>query len=203
MIVIIDYGMGNLRSVEKKLIHLGAEVKISSDLDLIADASKLILPGVGHFASGVKKLRDSGIWSLLNEKVLIEKIPILGICLGMQLMATFSEEGHVVGLGWFDAKVVKFKISDQLKYKIPHVGWNNTKLNKNSKLFLNVSENAMYYFVHSYHFICNKKEDILATTKYENPFISSINKNNIYGTQFHPEKSHLWGEVIIKNFIAI
>jgi imidazole glycerol-phosphate synthase subunit HisH len=203
MIIVIDYGMGNLRSVEKKLNRVAKNVRISSDMSVIAKASKLVLPGVGHFTNGVKKLHDSGIWNLLNEKVLIKNTPILGICLGMQLMASTSEEGNAIGLGWFDAKVVKFNIEDKLKYKVPNIGWNSIELNKDSELFLNLSENAMYYFVHSYHIKCNNQEDILTTTKYENPFTSSINKGNIYGTQFHPEKSHNWGERLLQNFVNL
>ena len=203
MIVVIDYGMGNLRSVEKKLKRVGADVIISSNLDVISKASKLVLPGVGHFANGVKKLKESGIWDILNQKVIVSKTPILGICLGMQLMASYSEEGSADGLGWFDAEIVKFHIKDNLKFKIPHMGWNTAELEKDSALFQNSSFDSMYYFVHSYHIICNNNEDILTSTDYEFKFTSSIQKDNIYGTQFHPEKSHDWGEVLFRNFINL
>lgn len=203
MVIVVDYGMGNLRSVEKKLIRVGAKVHISSDIKSIGSASKLVLPGVGHFANGVNKLKESGIWDILNKKVLIEKTPILGICLGMQLMAKFSEEGNVEGLGWFDAEVVKFHVKDILKYKVPHMGWNNAVLNKESDLFRNVPNESMFYFVHSYYIKCNNNADILSTTEYEYEFTSSIQRENIFGTQFHPEKSHDWGEQIFQNFINI
>ncbi len=203
MIAIIDYGMGNLRSVQKKFQKVGANVIISSDSTVIAKAEKLVLPGVGHFANGVKRLKESGIWDLLNEMVIIKKIPILGICLGMQLMAKHSEEGNVKGLGWFDAEVVRFNIKDTLRYKIPHMGWNTAEKNKESLLLKDLPNEAMFYYVHSYFIKCNNHVDILTTTEYESTFTSSIEKINIFGTQFHPEKSHNCGEIILKNFIKI
>jgi imidazole glycerol-phosphate synthase subunit HisH len=199
-ITIIDYGMGNLRSVQKKFVRVGATVEISKDSKIISKADKLILPGVGHFANGIKNLKDYGIWEIINNKVLEEKTPILGICLGMQLMAKISEEGDVEGLGWFDADVVRFQIKDQLKYKVPHMGWNNAVINKDSLLFQNIPDDAMFYFVHSYHMKCHSVQDILATTEYEYPLTSAIQKDHIFGTQFHPEKSHDWGELLFKNF---
>jgi glutamine amidotransferase len=195
--------MGNLRSVQKKFQRAGAEVDISSDLKEIINAQKLVLPGVGHFANGVKKLKELGIWDVLNKKVLEDKVPILGICLGMQLMAKHSEEGDIEGLGWFDAEVVKFRINDRLKYKVPHMGWNNAVHKKDSLLMKDVPSDAMFYFVHSYHIKCNDSKDILTSTEYEYEFTSTIQKGNIYGTQFHPEKSHDWGEVVFRNFVNL
>lgn len=202
-ITIIDYGMGNLRSVQKKFSRVGAEVEITNIPRVIERADKLVLPGVGHFANGVKKLREYRIWDVLNQRVLADSTPILGICLGMQLMAKSSEEGNVEGLGWFDAEVVKFHVKDQLKYKIPHMGWNNIVTNKESSLFKNVSSEAMFYFVHSFHIKCNNIEDILTTSEYEYQFTSAIQNKNIYGTQFHPEKSHEWGEIVFRNFVNL
>lgn len=201
MICIIDYNMGNLRSVVRKFERLGAEVCISSNADEIGKADKLVLPGVGHFANGVKHLKELGIWGVLNHKVLIRKTPILGICLGMQLMAKHSEEGDCEGLGWFDAEVVKFKIQNKQTYKVPHMGWNSAERQKESSLFDQIPEEAPFYFVHSYHFKCNDHTDVLTQTSYEYPFVSSVEKENIYGTQFHPEKSHDFGEQLIHNFI--
>ena len=201
--VVIDYEMGNLRSVQKKFQRVGAEVEITSDKTKILKAEKLILPGVGHFANGVKKLKERGIWDILNKKVLQEKTPILGICLGMQLMAKHSEEGDMDGLGWFDAVVVKFTVKDKLKYKVPHMGWNNAMLEKESRLLRGVPKEAMFYFVHSYHIKCNNKEDVLTSSEYEYKFTSAIQKDNIYGTQFHPEKSHDWGELVFRNFVNL
>lgn len=203
MIVIIDYGMGNLRSIQKKMIQIGVNAEISKDIKIIAKADKLILPGVGHFANGIKNLKQYGLWDLLNSKVLIEKTPILGICLGMQLMANHSEEGDLDGLGWIDANVVRFKINNKLKYKVPHIGWNTTFINKKSTLLNEISNDSMFYFVHSYHIKCHNNEDILTTSHYEYSFSSAIQKDNIYGTQFHPEKSHNWGEQLLINFVNI
>ena len=178
---------------KKKMIQIGVNAEISKDIKIIAKADKLILPGVGHFANGIKNLKQYGLWDLLNSKVLIEKTPILGICLGMQLMANHSEEGDLEGLGWIDANVVRFKINNKLKYKVPHIGWNTTFINKKSSLLNEISNDSMFYFVHSYHIKCHNNEDILATSHYEYSFSSAIQKDNIYGTQFHPEKSHNWG----------
>jgi imidazole glycerol-phosphate synthase subunit HisH len=202
-ILIIDYGMGNLRSVQKKLIKIGANVVISGNPDDITRAHKLVLPGVGHFENGVNNLKEAGIWDILNKRVLIDKTPILGICLGMQLMAKHSEEGNIDGLAWFDADIIKFRVNDKLKYKVPHMGWNNVLVKKHSSLFNNVSIDSMFYFVHSYYIKCNSYQDILSTTEYEYSFASSIQKENILGTQFHPEKSHDQGEKILKNFLNL
>ncbi|MFC1733063.1 imidazole glycerol phosphate synthase subunit HisH [candidate division KSB1 bacterium] len=202
-IVIIDYGMGNLRSVQKKFHRNGIQAIITSELDLILGATKLVLPGVGHFANGVKKLKELRIWDILNEKVLKQKTPIMGICLGMQLMANHSEEGNVQGLGWFDANIIKFRISNTFYYKIPHIGWNNILQLKEHPLLKNISQESIFYFVHSYHIECKNKNDILSKTNYEYEFVSSIQNENIIGFQFHPEKSHDQGEQIIKNFIQL
>ena len=202
-ITIIDYGMGNLRSVQNKIARIGAEVTISSNPDEIRHASKLILPGVGHFASGVKKLTELGICDVLNKAVLINKTPILGICLGMQLMAGYCEEGGVEGLGWFDADVIRFRIENKIKYKVPHIAWNSANAQKESTLLENIPDDTMFYFVHSFHIRCNDQKDILSTTEYEYEFTSAIQKGNIYGTQFHPEKSHDWGEQLLTNFVKL
>ncbi len=202
-LVIVDYGAGNLRSVEKKFNRLHQDVRISADPQVIAKAAKLVLPGVGHFASGVRKLKESGVWDVLNTAVLLNKTPVLGICLGMQLMARHSEEGDVEGLGWFDAGVVRFSVRDKLVYKVPHIGWNTAECATPSPLFTHIPDTAMFYFVHAYHIVCHNPQDIVTRTTYEVPFTSAIQKGNIYGTQFHPEKSHDAGEQLIKNFIAL
>ena len=202
-VIIVDYGMGNLRSVQKKFNKIGVEAIITSDLIKIENAWKLVLPGVGHFANGVKNLKKFGIWDVLNEIVIFRKTPILGICLGMQLMAQYSEEGDVEGLGWFDANVVRFNVKNKLKFKVPHMGWNNAEHIKQSPLLKGIPKDAMFYFVHSYHIKCNNKEDILTSSEYEYKFTSAIQKDNIYGTQFHPEKSHDWGEQVFRNFVSL
>ncbi|GAB3279155.1 imidazole glycerol phosphate synthase subunit HisH [Larkinella harenae] len=202
-LVIIDYGMGNLRSVQKKFDRLEGRVRVSSDRQEIAHADKLVLPGVGHFANGVKKLKESGIWDVLNQKVLVEKTPILGICLGMQLMARFSEEGNTAGFGWLDAEVIRFRVHDALTHKVPHMGWNTGERAKQSDLLATIPDQALFYFVHSYHMVCRQPQDILTMTTYSYPFVSAVEKANIYGTQFHPEKSHDWGERVMANFMAM
>ena len=199
-IVIIDYGMGNLRSVLNKFKRLNIPAEISSDSKVIEKAGKLILPGVGHFANGVKKLKEYSLWDILNQIVLKDKVPILGICLGMQLFAKHSEEGDVEGFGWLDAKVKRFEIIDKIKWKVPHMGWNSLEQHKDSILFKDVKKDSLFYFVHSYHIVCNGGNNILATTNYDYNFVSAVEKGNIYGTQFHPEKSHDWGAKILENF---
>lgn len=202
-IIIIDYGMGNLHSVKKKLKRLKANVVVSSDPREILLADKLILPGVGHFAKAMENLKDFNLISVLNESVLIQKKPILGICLGMQLMANRSEEGNVEGLGWIDANVVRFTIKNKLKYKIPHTGWNQIIKIKESSLTKDIPDLSEFYFVHAYHFISTNKFDILNETEYEYSFTSAIEKENIFGVQYHPEKSHDIGEILFNNFIKL
>ena len=199
-IVIIDYGMGNLRSVLNKFKRLNIPAEISSDPKVIEKAGKLILPGVGHFANGIKKLKEYSLWDILNQKVLKDKVPILGICLGMQLFAEHSEEGDVEGFGWLDAKVKRFEIIDKIKWKVPHMGWNSIEQHKDSILFKDVKKDSLFYFVHSYHIVCNGDDNVLTTTNYDYDFVSAVEKGNIYGTQFHPEKSQDWGAKILENF---
>jgi imidazole glycerol-phosphate synthase subunit HisH len=200
-ILIIDYGMGNLNSVKRKFSRIGINALISNLTSDISKADKLILPGVGHFQKAVENIRKLQLWDEINETVLIKKKPILGICLGMQLMANFSEEGNCTGLGWFDAEVVKFRIKDDLKFKIPHMGWNQIRSLKNSQLMNNIPELSEFYFVHSYYIRCNNEEDKLNESEYECTFTSAIEKENIFGVQYHPEKSHDVGEQLLKNFV--
>jgi glutamine amidotransferase len=201
MIVIVDYGMGNLRSVQKLLIRLEAESKISLEPRDLENADKIILPGVGHFAKAMANLAERGFIDPLRDKVLQQKTPILGICLGMQLFSRRSEEGNVDGLGWIDAETVRFALKEGSDLKIPHMGWNSVDVCKESPLVNGLGENPLFYFVHSYHVVCRDPSDILTTTDYGIRFISSVQKENIFGTQFHPEKSHMDGIKIMKNFL--
>lgn len=200
---IINYGMGNLNSVKRKISRLGINATISANPREIADAEKIILPGVGHFNKAVQNLKELKLWDILNEKVLIQHTPILGICLGMQLMAKYSEEGEACGFGWFDADVIKFQVNDNLIYKVPHTGWNQIVKVKESALMQGIPDLSEFYFVHSYHFKCNQSADILNVTEYEYKFTSAVEKGNIFGVQYHPEKSHDIGEKLLKNFINL
>jgi len=198
MIVVVDYGMGNLGSIANMIKKTGHKCLITSDIEEIKNATKLILPGVGSFDNGMSNLAELGMIKVLSQKVLIEKTPILGICLGMQLMTKSSEEGTLAGLGWVDAISKKF-VSDTLK--IPHMGWNIIKHQKSSHLFDELESEKRFYFVHSYCVSCNQKVDILTNTNYIQDFVSSFEKENIIGVQFHPEKSHKFGMSLIKNFV--
>tara|TARA_B100001540_G_C15784093_1_gene632408 strand:+ start:521 stop:1147 length:627 start_codon:yes stop_codon:yes gene_type:complete len=199
-ITLIDYNIGNINSIFRILVKLGFDVNVASDYSGIKDAEKLILPGVGHFERAVENLNKLNLWEIINRKVLIEKIPILGICLGMQLMCKNSEEGKSNGFGWFDANIIRFNIPNNKKFKIPHIGWNSVKIKKDNCLTGKLDNENEFYFVHSYHLLCNDKNDVLAETKYDYYFPSIIKKDNIMGTQFHPEKSHHFGEIILRNF---
>lgn len=202
-IIIVDYGMGNLNSVKRKFNRLNVNAIISSDPNEIMSADKIILPGVGHFKKAMESLKALNLIEVLNKEILINKKPILGICLGMQLMANKSEEGYTEGLGWLDADVVRFKVKDTLKYKIPHTGWNKIMIAKESKLMKNIPDLSEFYFVHSYHFSTKNKSDVLNETEFEYSFVSAVEKDNIFGVQYHPEKSHDMGEVLLGNFINI
>ena len=190
--------MGNLGSITNMIKKLGYDSEVSSDISKIKNADRLILPGVGSFDEGVKNIEALGIVDLLNERVLEEKVPILGICLGMQLMTKRSEEGLSNGLGWVDAETKNFKSSN---LKIPHMGWNKIHHVKGSNLFNELESEKRYYFVHSYYVDVNDDADILTTTPYTHDFVSSFEKDNIIGCQFHPEKSHKFGMSLLKNFI--
>ncbi len=201
-IVIVDYGLGNLGSMANMYKYLGYNVDVTIDRNKIKEAGKIILVGVGSFNHAMQNISDLDIISILNERVLTDKVPILGICLGMQILGNASEEGDLPGLGWIDADVVRFNNNAQ-KLKVPHMGWNTVNPKKESALLSNMSDMSRYYFVHSYYMRCNKAEDILLTTHYGLDFTSAVERGNIYGVQFHPEKSHKYGMNILKNFAEL
>ena len=204
MITIIDYKAGNFKSIANMLKRLGVESCFTDDVETIKNAEKLILPGVGHFDFGMNNLKKSGLIPVLESKVLQDKIPILGICLGAQLMTKNSEEGDVEGLGWVDAKTIKFTIDNLPKgYKVPHMGWTDVVANKDSKLTENLPDAPRYYFVHSYYMECENSEDVLFKSEYGHAFDAAFQHNNIYGVQFHPEKSHKFGMQLLKNFAEL
>ena len=200
-IIVLDYGLNNIRSITNKLKKNGIQATGSSRSQDLINADKIILPGVGHFASAMQNLKNLGLIDILKKKVLVDKTPILGICLGMQLFASKSAEGDTEGLGFIDCVVEKFNIKDK-NFKVPHVGWNTLEYSKPNILLNNIDKQKKFYFVHSYHY--TKAENYaVARTKYGYSFVSIIQKDNIYGTQFHPEKSHLAGFKIIENFATL
>ena len=202
-LTIVDYRMGNLNSVKKKLDRLKTTVSITSNPRDIVKADKIILLGVGHFAKAMKNIKELDLVDALNEIAIVKKKPVLGICLGMQLMAKDSEEGKTEGLGWLDANVRKMQVDDTLKFKIPHTGWNKIIQSKKSHLMKGIPESSEFYFVHSYYLKPNETSNILNETEYSFKFTSAIEKDNIFGVQYHPEKSHDVGEVLLKNFISL
>ena len=201
MIVIIDYGMGNLGSILNMCRFLNIEASIEDDVESIKNAKKIILPGVGSFDTAMERIKKNGLQDVLNKKALEEKIPFLGICLGMQLLTNRSQEGSLPGLGWIDAEAIKFPENRVLK--VPHVGWNEAKPGKSDPMVKGLLEDSRFYFVHSYFVKTNNSEHSLMKTNYGITFDSAISKDNIYGFQFHPEKSHKYGMKILKNFSEI
>jgi imidazole glycerol-phosphate synthase subunit HisH len=202
MIVIVDYGLGNLLSIKNMLKKVGCyDVKICNDHETIAQADKLILPGVGRFDYGMQQLHRLELVEILQQRVVQDKIPVLGICLGAQLLTKSSEEGQEAGLGWIDAHTVKFdkaKLGTDLK--VPHMGWSEVIIQQQDPLFKNFLEPSRFYFVHSYHIVCKHEEDIAITAHYGYEFTAGFKHENITGVQFHPEKSHKFGMQLLRNF---
>jgi glutamine amidotransferase len=202
MIVIIDYNTGNLSSIKNLMKKLGFDAEITSDKSIISSASKLILPGVGHFDYGMRNLKSLGLIEVLNKRVLIDKVPILGICLGAQLLTKGSEEGSEPGLGWISGFTVAFdksRVGNRLK--VPHMGWSDVIFKPESGLFKGFSEVPRFYFVHSYHLVCDHAADELTHCNHGYDFVAGVEHENILGVQFHPEKSHRFGMRLIDNFI--
>lgn len=203
MIAIVDYGVGNLASVANMVRRAGGEVTISSDPAVIAEADKLILPGVGAFDNGMTNLHARGLIPVLTQQVLERRVPILGLCLGVQLFGRGSEEGHLAGLGWIEADSRRFKFPlGASELKVPHMGWNFIDIAKPSTLLSDLPPEPRFYFVHTYHLVCDELADVLTWTTYGYRFASGIQRGNIWGTQFHPEKSHKFGMTLLKNFIV-
>lgn len=199
MIVIIDYGVGNLASVANMFKKIGVSTVVSGDPKIIKDASKLLLPGVGAFDGGMGNLERSGLIGLLNEKVLEEKVPTLGICLGMQMMTKRSDEGQKQGLGWIDAETLRFNPDPALKLKVPHMGWDYIKVKFDNPL-ISANEKNRFYFVHSYYVSCFDEKQSMATCNFGIEFTCMVKHDNIFGAQFHPEKSLKFGMKVLENF---
>lgn len=201
MITVIDYGMGNSGSIMSILRRIGAEAILTSDPGDIARAAKLVLPGVGAFDRGMEQLHKLRIVPVLQEKVVGEGTPILGICLGMQLFVNGSEEGTTEGLGWIEGRAVRFRFQNDPTLRIPHMGWNILQVHKPHTLLDGADSDARFYFVHAYHVVCQHREDVLATTSYGLEFVSAVAKGSIIGIQFHAEKSLRWGIAVFRKFV--
>ena len=200
MIVIVDYDMGNIGSVYNMLKKIGRKSEITRDLEKIRQADHIILPGVGAFDSGMEQLEKFGLVELIRHKALVDKTPILGICLGAQLMLEKSEEGQKSGLGLVQGEVNRFQLSAESKLRIPNMGWNQIEKVKSSKLVDVLPDQPRFYFVHSYHFKMAQPEDQLLMSEYGYSFCSAFQHENISGVQFHPEKSHKFGMSLLRNF---
>lgn len=204
MITIVDYGTGNLFSIQNMFKKIGADAVIESDPSAILRATKLVLPGIGAFDTCAQKLKESGLEDELNAKVILNKTPVLGICVGMQLMMAESEEGLLPGLGWIKGRTIKFK-QDQLPegYKIPHMGWTEVELNKPSRLLDHMYDEPRFYFAHSYYVVPEDESQVLLYARHGYRFTAALERDNIMAVQFHPEKSHKFGMMLLKNFVTL
>jgi imidazole glycerol phosphate synthase, glutamine amidotransferase subunit len=201
MITIIDYGSGNINAIKNIYERLNISCEFAVSIDQIEKADHIILPGVGAFDETISTLRAKDFFNVLNKRALIDKVPILGICVGMQMLADSSEEGTLNGLGWIPGKVKKFDKNQILnKPKIPHLGWNSVEITKENPLFNGIDAAVGFYFVHSYYYECYDEANVIAECEYGKVFHASINHENIFGVQFHPEKSHENGIQLLKNF---
>lgn len=201
MISIIDYGIGNVKAFLNIYKKLGHNAQLASNSDQLEDSKKLILPGVGHFDYAMKKFQDSGLFEKVNYLVLEKEVPVVGVCVGMQMMARKSEEGEEIGLGWIQSDVVKFDVS-KIKFKphLPHMGWNDVQIKNPNLLLNNFPLVSKFYFLHSYYMVCDNVEDVVATADYGIQFSCIVNHKNVYGVQCHPEKSHSFGIQLLDNF---
>lgn len=204
MITIIDYGSGNIRAIANIYEKLNIDYSIAKSPEQVVGAKKIFLPGVGAFDETISKLDSTGFREVLDIEVLQNKVPIIGICVGMQILAERSEEGFLNGLGYIKGQVKKIDASLlNQKPSLPHLGWNSIEINHPNELLKNVDPKFGFYFLHSYYFECANKEDILTTTTYGKPFASAVNHENVYGIQFHPEKSHQNGISLLHNFAKL
>jgi glutamine amidotransferase len=204
MITIVDYGLGNIAAFANVYNRANINVSIARTADDLRGASKLILPGVGHFDHAMELLQQSGMRDTLDNLVLREKVPVIGVCVGMQILARSSEEGKLPGLGWLDADVKAFKSRAATRdMALPHMGWNDVRPASPNKLFDELESDARFYFLHSYYFDCDRQQDVLAICNYGADFGCAVHSSNIYGVQFHPEKSHRFGTRLLKNFAEL
>ncbi len=202
MIAIIDYGLGNVRAFANVYKKLNIPTLIVRRVEDMKAVKKIILPGVGAFDQAMQMLEKSGMRRLIDDLVLYHHVPVLGVCVGMQMLARSSEEGNLPGLGWIDADVMRV-YSSSSKRPLPHMGWNDIKAIKDNSLFRNIDQGTLFYFLHSFYMHCNKMEDVIATVNYGSEFTCAVNAGNVYGVQFHPEKSHRFGSQLLKNFAEL
>ena len=201
MITLIDYGVGNIFAFQNVYKRLDIPTKIAKSSQDLVDVQKLILPGVGSFDYAMSQLNASGMRENLDELVLEKKVPVIGICVGMQMMGNRSDEGKLEGLSWIDSEILKFDENlIQQRTKLPHMGWNDVTPINNHPLFKGLEKDAIFYFLHSFYFKCNNPTDSIAFSEYGISFSSAVNRDNVYGIQFHPEKSHQYGEKLLYNF---
>lgn len=203
MIGIISYGLGNIKAIENVYKKLSFPVKIIESKNDLKRVSKLILPGVGAFDYAMQKFNNSGLKDDIVKLVTKDQIPILGICVGAQMLCSSSEEGIMPGLNWIDASVKKFKKIEGKSLQLPHMGWNDVKSVNKSKLFDGMHDESRFYFLHSFYIDCEKSNQVIAISEYPKSFVCSVNKKNIYGVQFHPEKSHFYGIKLLENFYRL
>jgi glutamine amidotransferase len=202
-VVVVNAGIGNLGAIPNMLKRLGAVAHITDDASEIAAAGRIILPGVGAFDAAMQSLADLGLLEVLNRKALDERSPILGVCLGMELLSERSEEGRLPGLGWIAGRSVRFRPGNgRPPLRIPHMGWNYVRPTANGALFTDLGALPRFYFAHSYHVVCEDQTDVAGVTRYGYPFVSAVHRGNISGIQFHPEKSHRFGLQVFRNFLA-
>jgi glutamine amidotransferase len=203
VIAIVDHGMGNLGSVHNMLRKIGVESRRTADPDELETADKLVLAGIGAFDGAAERLADLGLVDVLNDLVLDRKMPVLGVCLGMQLMARSSAEGSRSGLGWLDADVRRFHFAPGVRLPVPHMGWEVIEPTRPSPLFEADGEERRFYFSHAYHLVCHDPTDVAATASYGYEFAAAVHRGNILGTQFHPEKSHVFGLEVYRRFARL
>ena len=204
MIAIIDYGLGNVLAFVNVYSRLNIPVAVAKSADDLINATKLILPGVGSFDHAMQQLDRSGMRQSIERLVLQNGMPVLGICVGMQMLAKSSDEGIFPGLGWIDGKVRRFDVSTMpFGTNLPHMGWNDVKPLVDGGLFKGMEQDVRFYFLHSYYFECHQQSDILAVTDYGGQFSCAVKHDNVYGVQFHPEKSHHFGSQLLKNFAEL
>jgi glutamine amidotransferase len=203
LIALVNYGLGNIQAFANIYKRLNIAVTVANTANQLAQAEKIILPGVGAFDWAMSRLNESGMRACLDDLVLVQRRPVLGVCVGMQIMARASDEGHLPGLGWIDAEVKQFdETTFAQRTHLPHMGWNDVLPSGTDCIFKGL-ESPRFYFLHSYYFLPLNPDDVLAITDYNGPFASSIRSRNIFGTQFHPEKSHHWGVQLLKNFAEL